>query len=436
MIDFIKIRIVNPDIPGIRNNNRLEWLQRTNESTGEVKEYTSIYFGLTFQIIDNKHLNISGSIHKHWNAINGRGEQNYNDFNFTNFILVVTTFCKSFDLAPDQCIIENFEFGVNISPPVPVTEILRSVINHKGEPFNRKQSQKMNYLECEHRQYYIKLYDKGLQYNQGDILRYEIKTRKMEFVRPANIQTLSDIVNPVNTNCLGTILTGNFNDILFYDYTIPDNGINARERLILTQGQNPMFWTDYKETNPDNYFKKRNRFKDLVKKYGKRDLQEILFPLIVTKWNELLKTNPETLQELTGVSGKTLQELTGGKKSNITGIDTSNIGANPVNHEPDPDQVTDEGFKGVNDPEPGTLSRRYCLTCGRDISDQKPGSMFCSAKIVGYSQAHKCRNIDSNPRNRIKNIMEFEKINPPLFETIQYFIEYREPSREPKRQNT
>jgi hypothetical protein len=424
MIDFIKIRILNPDIPGIRNINRLEWVQRINERTGEIKEYTAILHGLTFQIIDNKFMNVSGSLHKHWNDINGRGNHNYNDFPFSELMKVVNAFCKSFDLTTDQCIIENFEFGVNISPPIPVTEILHSVINHKGNPFNRKQSQKMNYMECEHRQYYLKFYDKGLQFDQGNILRFEIKTRKMEFVRPSNIQTLSDIINTVNLVQLGTILTGTFNDILFYDNTIPKTGINARERLILTQGQNAMFWSDYKKTNPDNYFKKRNRFKDLVRKYGKQDLQEILFPLIVKKWHELLTINPETLQELTGVL-----------KPDITVIDTSNIGANTVmlvNHEPDPDKVPGEGVEVLNDPDPGTPSRRYCLTCRRDITDQKPKSMFCSAKIVGYSQAHRCRNNDSNPRNRIKSMMEGEKINPPLFDTVPFFIEYREPSREHK----
>ena len=260
----------------------------------------------------------------------------------------------------------------------------------------------MNYLECEHRQYYLKLYDKGLQFDKGNTLRFEIKTRKMEVVKTAMVQTLSDLLSQDNMNSLGAILTGNFSDILFYDYTIPETGINAGERLILTQGQNPMFWNEYKKTNPDNYFKKRNRYKDLVKKYGKQDLQEILIPLISQKWNELLTTDPETLQELTG-----------GEKSNITGIDTSNIGTNPVNI-------------NMNDPDPGTPQRRYCLSCGRDISKQRPGSKFCSAKVVGYSQAHRCRNIDSNPRNRIRYMKEMERINPPLFDTIPFFIEYRQ----------
>jgi hypothetical protein len=402
MIDFIKIRIDNPDIPGIRNNPRLEWIQRINEKTGEVKEYTATFHGLTFQIVDNQYLNISGSLHKHWNAINEQGDQNYNDFKLLDLAGAIMNVCEWFNLLPGNCIIENFEFGVNVIPPIPVTEILRSVINHKGKPFNRQYSCKMNYLECSHRQYYLKMYDKGLQFDQGNKLRFEIKTRKMEIVKPANIEKLSDLLIQDNMNRLGTILTGNFNDILFYDYTIPEKEINARERLVLTQGQNPLFWQEYKDTTPDNYFKKRNRFKDLVKKFGNQDIQEIVFPLIGQKWIELLT-----------IDLKTLQELTGGKKPNITGIDTSNIGTNTV-------------MLDMNDPAYEHPQRRYCLTCGNDITNQRSGSMFCGAKYVGYSRAHRCRNIDSNPRNRIRYILDQERINPTLFETTPFFIHYRQ----------
>lgn len=409
MIDFIKLRVFNPDLDRIRKNSSLEWIQHTNERTGEVKEYNATFYGLTFQII-SRYLNVSGSIHKHWNSKKGGGEQNYNDFTISELIRVIIDFCSQFNLSPDNCILKNFEFGVNITPPIPTGEILRSLINHKGKLFNRVRSQNMNYLECEHRQYYVKIYDKGQQYDRGNILRFEIKTRKMEFVKTANIRTLSDLMNPANLKRMGTILTANFSELLFYDYTIPDTGINTRERLILTQGQNPLFWTNYKETNPDNYFKKRNRFKDLVKRYGTQDIQSIISPLISAKWNELLTVDPKTLQELTRVL-----------KSNITGIDTSNIGIISVmldTGKQEPEQVTGEGAEGVTYPGQGTPPRRYCLSCGKEISHQRANSKFCSAKYVGYVQAHQCRNIDSNPRNRIKQWIRIEKNSPPLFNWI------------------
>jgi hypothetical protein len=99
--------------------------------------------------------------------------------------------------------------------------------------------------------------------------------------------------------------------------------------------------------------------------------------------NDLLQPDPKTLQELTGIV-----------KTDITEINPLYIGLNPVN--------SIQGEKGSA----GITPRRYCQTCGRDISDQKDGSKFCSAKIVGYENAHYCRNTASNPRNNDKNKLE------------------------------
>jgi len=408
MTDFIKLRILNPDIPRIRNNPRLEWEQTTRERTGEIKEYTAKYNGLTFEIINNQHLNVSGSLHKFWNSINGRREQNYNDFRFSDLAGVIIDFCELFNLVPGSCIIENFEFGVNVSPGIPTAEILRSVINHKGKPFERRKTERMYYLECVHWQYYLKIYDKGLQYDQGNLLRFEVKTRKMEIVRTAKIHTLSDLLIPFNYKRLGVILSKYFSEIMFYDYTIPDTGINARDRLILTQGMNPAFWETYIKTNPDNYYKKRDRFKDLVTRYGKQDISKIVGKLVSQKWDDLLKTDLETLQKLTGVA-----------KMKFTEIDTSYIVTNSVN-----------SFQAEDGPT-GPLAGRYCQSCGKDISHQRPETKFCSAKFVGEKQAHKCRNIDSNPRNNDKNKIELQKKNGIsfLFDPVQLLNERRAENR-------
>jgi len=415
MIDFVKIKVLNPDIPRIRDNLRLEWDQRTSERTGEVKEYTARFHGITFEIKNNQYLNISGSLHKYWNSLNGRGEQNYNDFRFEDLPGTIFEFCKMFDLVPGSCILENLEFGVNVSPTIPANEILRSVIDHKGKPFTNEYSENKRFRECERQRYIVKIYNKGLQYNQpGNILRFENKTIKMTHVKETGITTMQDLLDPGKIERLGVILLDNFNELLFYDYTIPLNGLSASKRLILTQGQTPAYWIDLKETNPANYYKKRHRFKDLVKKHGTRNIQEIVGSLISQKWNELLKTDPKTLQELTDPA-----------KNDITGINRSDKGLKPVKFT--------NGHRST-DPTPGGIipgeedqgaepPRRYCLSCGKDISHQRPNSKFCSAKYVGYQNAHRCRNIDSNPRNRIKYMQEREKDCFTLFDTSPYFVQ-------------
>jgi hypothetical protein len=47
-----------------------------------------------------------------------------------------------------------------------------------------------------------------------------------------------------------------------------------------------------------------------------------------------------------------------------------------------------------------TTGERFCKSCGRDISNQKKGSVFCSERMFG-KVAKGCRNKDSNPRNNL-----------------------------------
>ena len=72
MVDFVKLKILFPDIEGIRHLPFLEWEQTTNERTGVIKEYRAKFNGLTIVIINNQYLYISGSLHKYWNTQIGR----------------------------------------------------------------------------------------------------------------------------------------------------------------------------------------------------------------------------------------------------------------------------------------------------------------------------------------------------------------------------
>jgi len=53
---------------------------------------------------------------------------------------------------------------------------------------------------------------------------------------------------------------------------------------------------------------------------------------------------------------------------------------------------------------------------GEDISDQRKGSKFISAKKVGYREAHRLRNKDSNPRNNLRRRIEKLERENSLFE--------------------
>jgi hypothetical protein len=51
------------------------------------------------------------------------------------------------------------------------------------------------------------------------------------------------------------------------------------------------------------------------------------------------------------------------------------------------------------------LPTRYCSTCGKDISQQRKNSRFCSAGYIGERAARICRNKDSNQRRHFKTVI-------------------------------
>lgn len=66
-------------------------------------------------------------------------------------------------------------------------------------------------------------------------------------------------------------------------------------------------------------------------------------------------------------------------------------------------------------------SFRICVTCGRDITDQKSGSQFCSEKVFG-KEAKKCRNQNSNRRNNYRRKVENIENKGVLFD-VRPFIQ-------------
>ncbi len=56
------------------------------------------------------------------------------------------------------------------------------------------------------------------------------------------------------------------------------------------------------------------------------------------------------------------------------------------------------------------------MMTGEDISDQRKGSKFISAKKIGYREAHRLRNMDSNPRHNLRRRIKKLKKEDSLFE--------------------
>jgi len=377
MIDGILILRLAVNIHDLLNNDLLLFPLHIDNNGGEIldKARTSEHRGLFF-ILKNNNVKLKGSLHKYWN----NGNHNYNDYFFTNLQQTIFELSENFRINPDKSILNNLEFGVNVQMKYTSAEVFRSIVNYKGTPFNKFSISGAKGIECETDNFYIKIYDKGHQYNQpGNLLRFEIKVRKMKFFkdRDIKINSLATLLNYSEIIKLKRVIIGIFNEILFTDNNINQNNLTPANRLILSQGSNAKYWEqlkpDSKEFEGGNkskeyirkrkkYHRKRDKFKLLIEKYSTSTMQKDISLLIEKKCNELLK-----------IVDKFPDCLTDTKTADSGQIHISNI----VGYCP----------TSAND-------TRVCFTCKNDISHKKKTARFCSKK---------CKNNYTNPILNPKN---------------------------------
>jgi hypothetical protein len=343
------------------------------DSTGEmIFPKFAEYQNLRFKISESKRVEITGSLHKYW-----KGE-NYSNFTFSELKRSITDLCLKLNINPLKAYLGGFEFGVNVSPQFNPFEFCENVIAYKNESFSKFRANKKIQIgfEAQKQQYSVKVYDKGKQYLKEDnILRFEIKVLKMEFLKRINISRLGDLTKPEVLIQLGELLNEMFGECIVSD-KVRTSDLTANESKIYTLCSNPKVWEKF---DFRTRYKKRKQFERIIETKGVNKWKGITARMIRDKWNLLYSFNPKSVENLT--------DLLKGQKGEFNRLDKGLI------------------YRTSDLPE-----KRFCKSCGRDISNQRKGSVFCSQKFVGEQKAKQCRNIDSNPRNISKGrVKEFLK---------------------------
>jgi len=402
---------VNASIEKLKNNPNLKWEVTVIDD--------EIFYEKTFHkslkiIIKKNNIQLDGSIHKFHN----QGIHNYNDFNFIQIQNTIKELKKNLSLNPYKTRLNNVEFGVNVITSFKPKVFLERLIMHKGKGFNKDKKKNIYYRQCEHEQYIIKIYDKGLQFKLSqNIMRFEIKVTTMQFLKGIGLNYLSDLNNKEIFLKLGEILNQIWNEILFSDLELDINKLNSKENILFVNGKNPMYWESLYESAKKSGSQKGKRdralndFKKIIEKYGDGIPKEIGIS-IKNKWNELLNTNYE--------SGSIKKQIKLSKTKNLIPCEISDIHINQnITNRADLDFIY--SINPLN-------STNVCIVTGIDISHQKENSKFVSAKTIlnnpeleknsiirsgkkrlrkckesnSYYAAHNLRNKDSNPRNNLK----------------------------------
>jgi hypothetical protein len=396
----------------------LSFQQPVDVQTGEYRDTDAreaVFRGMTFTIYSSGRITLHGSWHKYHH--NGT---NWQDFTLEEFREAVREFCNTFNLDPSRLQLLQLEAGCNVTPPLPTRATLRAfVCNGQGKAFATMRTRKGQPLGLELylTDYALKVYDKGAQYNLTDQrLRYERKfTSWCKFRDKAGIFTLADLLHAEAWHTLAAYVSETFSTLVLREPSVDPQQMQPRKRLFFAEAGRPGYWY---ELPREERHKARERLRDLVREYGAANLHEELRTRIDAKLRELI--DPDRLEE--------------------TGDVFHHIPPNPARETEDVFHHVREGCghlepgrfpTSFNDgkcprlleetgedelaAKPDEFTARRCRTCGRDISNQRPGSVFCSERLHGRA-AKRCRNADSNPRNNDLRKLQRIEGDPLLFD--------------------
>lgn len=310
MVDGIKFSILHSANLNLLENPYLDFEQRNIGRDGEFLEafdkngntkkdqngnvllktpyLQATYRGLSFKVFDSGYVEVTGSLHKYFNE----GIHNHNDFNRENLISVLNDLKSRFGIDQKNTSIHSIEFGVNLyNLPYDTSLIVDHCLMHSTKFFEeRYNSNKGKYIQAQHSQMTLKIYDKAKQYRGMDlnvmdeILRIEIKVTRMEYLKKKGIRISS--LWSLLTLDYGRIseqLLKEWGKVLFYDFT---STLTSSSSL---QYRDKIFWKEKLSRPSRSAFEKhRSKLRSLTVKNSERvqlfisnKIEEKIFNLIV-----------------------------------------------------------------------------------------------------------------------------------------------------------
>jgi hypothetical protein len=376
MIDYLSANIVGIPLDDWISN--FEFTDRINLQTGEIiiDKYgvitkTAKIGEFELQIRTSQNLckvYLKGSLHKYYTGNYITEGYNHTDFSYSSVCEAIHQISHVMNVTPSQIILHQLEFGLNIHTKENPSFVIEQILSHKGMPFERRDFLgKGKLIRFNRERYSVKIYNKGLQYDlPQNILRVEIKVNKMAHFQGVTfkdykISTMSDLLNFTLYESFLTALISTLRELIFTDDRISINEIhNGKERSFFKEASNSRYWTKQRILSDSKTFnRKMRKLDDIRLRYAPNDLKKHLQESLQNKFTDIIKNVP------------------------FSPMAKHNTMSNFHTH------IVSES----------NSSKRLCVTCGRDISNQKSNSWFCSELRYG-NEVKRCRNKVSNLKVR------------------------------------
>ena len=297
MIDFIKTYTETKENIESRIKNDFpdnETKCYLNYSTGEVQYPCRRYFENMEVRITNTQGIIRNSIHKYFNIKNYSEDNNYTDFYYSDLLKAFEQFQQDLNEDISEFKVTNLEFGLNIQTSLNPKSILENnFVMFNFDEYNQKDTFKSKgfYKQYNRSEYFVKIYDKGLQYKLPyNLLRVEVKITDSKLLkREFGIYTIKDISDKDKLGLMFNFLLKRFDEINIIDsFSVQE--MAGKEKIFFELGKSPSYWREIKNSNKSSsyYYDKRDAYNMLLNKYELDTIQSELRDLLIAKFQTLI----------------------------------------------------------------------------------------------------------------------------------------------------
>ncbi len=307
MIDFVKIRIEDPDWESLKNHPLLDFKRTLSVTTGDITgNLVANYQGLRFTKFVSNVMIIEGSLHKYKNF----GMHNHDDFNRQQINDVIDDIKVKFNLDTCKCTLVNLEVGANVIPVIPSIELLRYLYMHHRTEFRYEDIKNGTLKRATYEDYQLNAYDNAQQFGlAGELFRFEIRLLRSRKIRKYGIQTLDDLRNPELLDKLSKLVLKKWREILIWN---PRIELWAERNLIcyneFTKWSNPVYWTSLakdKTVHRNYYSKEYSKVKKMQKGFPNGP-QSLIAELLEYKFATSISHHSVQIPTLTKWSESTL----------------------------------------------------------------------------------------------------------------------------------
>ena len=329
---------------------------------------------------------MDGSLHRYHN----KGKGNADDYRFTDLKETMKRLYNELEINPEITRISRVEFGVNIILPINAKIVVRSVIlfRHK-EGGIEDGGRYFTFAD-----YLFKVYPKN-----DNIIRVEFKVRNFRHLKQKKIhvRSLDDLLNKDVLNGFKKILIDAIEDcMIIYVPKKVVKKLSDKDRRRYAEYTNPLYWAEINENKSKNLSREKRRCDEFINSIGGTDLKDELLIQIRDKCDYLLNYSDLKSVEFFKENNQQMNN----RVSSFSSLDNS--------------------MKNTTTTTKENVIR--CAGCGAIINNPRKGQRYCSAKVIGYENAHRCRNNISNAKNNIQRSIR-NVLSIPLMFDLRDIIE-------------